>query len=69
MVVHWPRLQLLELPILNEYDGSGMYALASLHTFDGRVPNYARWFPGLQVVIPTRCYILSKDRHVTYAWE
>ncbi|KAF9330512.1 hypothetical protein BG006_006542 [Podila minutissima] len=69
MVVHWPRLQSLELPILNEYDGSGMYALASVHTFDGRVPNYARWFPGLHGVIPTKCYTLSKDRHVTYDWE
>lgn len=66
---HWPRLRSLELPILNEYDGSSMCDLASLDTFDARIPDYARRFLGLQVAIPARCYTQVKYRHVYYDWE
>ncbi|KAG0099324.1 hypothetical protein BGZ93_008159 [Podila epicladia] len=53
---HWPRLHSLEVPILQKPPYVGESAVEWRDTFKGQVPEYNRWFPGLEVMVPNHCY-------------
>lgn len=56
MRTHWPWLYSLEVPILTETEDKRTVLLAWRDRFDGCVPDYERWYPGIKVLVPESCY-------------
>ncbi|KAF9384690.1 hypothetical protein CPB97_005457 [Podila verticillata] len=54
MKTYWPFLLSLEIPILT--DVKGKRTLVWRDYFEGHVPAYENWYPGLNVLIPESCY-------------
>ncbi|KAF9322265.1 hypothetical protein BG003_003276 [Podila horticola] len=53
---HWPKLYSLEVPIMQEPPYVGDTIVEWRDTYKGQVPEYDRWFAGLEVVVPDHCY-------------
>lgn len=60
MVRTWPRLATLELPMLRELEGSEQM-LELRHTYQGQVPDFAKWALHLTIKVPVHCYSYWKD--------
>ncbi|KAG0024905.1 hypothetical protein BGZ81_007559 [Podila clonocystis] len=57
----WPRLHSLEVPIMQEPPYVGDTVAVWRDTYNGQVPEYDRWFTGLEVVVPDHCYSFWDD--------
>ncbi|KAF9314640.1 hypothetical protein BG003_003977 [Podila horticola] len=54
MRTNWPLLFSLEIPVLSDVEGGRMVLWRDY--FEGNMPAYEKWYPGLKILVPESCY-------------
>ncbi|KAG0348713.1 hypothetical protein BG004_004427 [Podila humilis] len=53
---NWPRLITLEVPVLYKRGHEQTWEIEWYDGFNGKLPEYEQWFPGLKVLAPDHCF-------------